>query len=43
MGMMNNCCYRVKIHPRQGQGERRRSWWLCSHGRLMAGLQDRTA
>lgn len=22
MGMMNNCCYRVKIHPRQGQGER---------------------
>lgn len=21
MGMMNNCCYRVKVHPRQTDGE----------------------
>lgn len=22
MGMMNNCCYRVKVHPRQTNSER---------------------
>lgn len=39
MGMMNNCCYRVKVHPRQTLGERAAALLHC----VMRGLRWRAA